>query len=167
MSRLYSIKVGVPLCFGFLLCVFLFFCALSYGEEKLIEGKGPITVTAERLTADSKAHTALFEGTVVAKTGTTLIYSDRMLVYYSDSGKVTKIEATGHVNLIKGERIITSEAATYYADDQERVVFTGDPRALEGKNVVTGTKMTYFMKDDRSIVENSKVFMEKGSTGQR
>jgi lipopolysaccharide export system protein LptA len=140
---------------------------VSYGEEKLIENKGPITITSERLTADNKAHTALFEGSVAAKTGGTFIYSDSMLVHYSDSGKVTSIEATGHVKLIKGERVITSDAATYYADDQERVVFTGDPRAIEGNNVVTGTKMTYYIKDERSIVENSKVFMEKGSTGQR
>jgi lipopolysaccharide export system protein LptA len=164
MSRPYSIK---PIGWAFLLCLLLFFCAPSYGEEKLVESKGPITVTSERLTADNKAHTALFEGSVVAKTETTFIYSDRMLVHYSDSGKVIKIEAAGHVKLIKGDRIITSDAATYYADDQERIVFIGEPRAMEGKNVVTGTKMTYFMKDDRSIVENSKVFMEKGSAGQR
>ena len=167
MLRRYSIRIRDLIYCGFLLSFLLFLCASSYGEEKLFESKGPITITSERLTADNKAHTALFEGSVVAKTETTTIYSDRMLVYYAESGKVTKIEANGHVKLIKGDRVITSDEATYYADDPERVIFTGEPRAVEGKNVITGTKMTYFMKDDRSIVENSKVFMEKGSAGQR
>ncbi len=166
MLKRYSIKIRVLLLCGFLFSLLLSLCASSYGEEKLFESKGPITITSEKLTADNKARTALFEGSVVAKTETTTIYSDRMLVYYAESGKVTKIEATGHVKLVKGDRVITSDAATYYAEDPERVIFTGSPRAVEGKNVITGAKMTYFMKDDRSIVENSKVFMEKGSTPQ-
>ncbi len=153
---------GLSLCLSFLL-----FQPSSRAEDRLVEAKGPITVTSSTLTADNKAHTALFEGSVVAKTETMTIYSDRMLVYYSDAGKVTKIDVTGHVKLMKGERIITSDAATYFADDQERVVFTGQPKAVEGSNVVTGTKMIYLVKEDRSYVENSKVFMERSSAGKR
>lgn len=147
------------------LIIFSFF-SLSAGEDKLIETKGPITITSSTLTADNKAHTALFEGSVVAKTDATTIYSDKMLVYYSEGGKVTKIEADGHVKLIKGERVITSDEATYLAND-EKVIFTGQPKAVEGNNMVTGTKMIYLMKEDRSIVENSKVFMERGSPKSR
>lgn len=88
------------------------------------------------------------------------LYSDRMLVYSSEEGKITKIEASGHVRLLKGEKVITSDEATYYAGE-EKVVFTGRPKAVEGNNMVTGTKMTYLMNEDRSLVENSRVFMEK------
>jgi lipopolysaccharide export system protein LptA len=137
----------------------LLFPPCSSGEEKLLETKEPTTITASTLTADNKARTALFEGSVVAKNDTLTIHSDKMLVYYAEDGKVTKIEAAGHVKVIKGERIITSDEATYFTDE-EKVVFTGKPRAMEGGNVVSGTKMIYLMKEDRSLVENSKVFIE-------
>jgi lipopolysaccharide export system protein LptA len=140
-----------------LLC--LLFPPFSSGEEKLLETKEPTTITASTLIADNKARTAIFEGSVVAKNDDLTIHSDRMLVYYAEDGKVTKIEAAGHVKVIKGERIITSDEATYFTEE-EKVVFTGKPRAMEGGNVVSGTKMTYFMKEDRSLVENSKVFIE-------
>ncbi|GAB4405932.1 MAG: hypothetical protein OHK0032_00660 [Thermodesulfovibrionales bacterium] len=139
---------------------------MAYGENKPFETKGPVTITSSSLTADNIAHTALFEGSVIAKTDTMTIYSDRMLVYYNEAGKITKIEAEGHVKVVRGERVITSEAATYFADD-EKAVFTGQPKAVEGNNMVSGTKMIYLMKEDRSIVENSKVFIERGATKGR
>ncbi len=132
----------------------------SSGEEKPFESKGPIVVTSSRLTADNKAHTGLFEGSVVAKSESMTLYSDRMLVHSSEEGKITRIDASGHVKLLKGEKVITSDEATYYAGE-EKVVFTGQPKAVEGNNMVTGTKMTYLMNEDRSLVENSTVFMEK------
>ena len=136
-------------------------CSPSRCEERLFESKGPFVVTSVKLTADNKAHTGLFEGSVVAKSESMTLYADRMLVYSSEQGKITKIEAAGHVKLIKGEKVVTSDEATYFTEE-EKVIFTGQARAVEGTNMVTGTKMIYLMNDDRSLVENSKVFMEKG-----
>lgn len=130
------------------------------GEDKPFSAKGPIIITSSTLTADNKARTALFEGSVIAKSENMTLYSDRMLVSYSETGKITKIEATGHIKLVKGDRVITSDAALYIAEE-DKVIFTGQPRAMEGRSVLTGTKMIYFLKDDRSIVENSKVIIEK------
>ena len=122
--------------------------------------KGPITVTSESLTSDNKAHTALFEKNVMVRTPDMSMAADKMLIFYKeDGGEVTKIEATGNVRLIKESRIITSQNAIYYADE-DKVVFTGEPKAVDGDNVVTGSKMTYLIKDDRSRVENSKVFLK-------
>ncbi|MDA8431693.1 MAG: hypothetical protein M0Z60_01870 [Nitrospiraceae bacterium] len=136
-------------------------CAASVSaEDQKAKVKGPITITSESLTADNKAHTALFEGKVAAKTSEMTMYSDTMLVFYTEgSGDVTKIEATGNVRLVKGTRVITAREAVYYAD-QDKVVFTGDPRAMDGENVVTGSVMTYFISDDRSQVEKSRVFLK-------
>jgi lipopolysaccharide export system protein LptA len=123
---------------------------------------GPVTITSEKLTADNKAGTALFEHQVTARTGEMTLHSEKMLVRYSqDSGNVTRIEAEGNVRFLRGNRVITSRAATYFSDD-ERVVFTGEPRAVEGENLVTGSRMTYFMNDDRFLVDDSKVFLTRG-----
>jgi lipopolysaccharide export system protein LptA len=121
--------------------------------------KGPLTITAVTLTADNKAHTALFENNVVAKTTDITIHADKMLVFYrEDGGEVTKIEATGNVRVLKESRLITSKSAIFYAAE-DRVIFTGDPRAMDGDNVISGTKMNYFIKDDRFLVENSRVIL--------
>ena len=129
-------------------------------EDQQARIKGPINITSETLTSDNKAHTALFEKNVVAKTTNLTIHSDKMLVYYKeDGGTVTKIEATGNVKVLKESRIITSKSAIYYADE-DKVDFTGEPRAMDGDNVVTGTKITYFMDSDRFHVENSKVILK-------
>lgn len=129
--------------------------AIPEKEEKK-EAK-PVVITSDKLSADNIKHTALFEGNVIAKTEDMTIYSDRMMVYYTENGdKMDRIESSGNVKVLKGERTIVSKEATYYAEE-EKVIFTGDPQAWEGDNKVTGTVITYFIKDERSIVENSKV----------
>ncbi|MEW6161998.1 MAG: LptA/OstA family protein [Nitrospirota bacterium] len=131
-----------------------------FSEEKTQQIKGPIIITSEMLTADNKAHTALFENSVVARTTDMTLHADRMLVYYNaDTGNITKIEAEGGIKLIKGMRTITSKEATYCADG-EKIIFTGEPRAVEGENVVTGRKITYLLNEDRFLVEGSKVFLK-------
>ena len=71
-------------------------------EEKTEQIKGPILITSQTLLSDDKARTALFEGSVVAKTENMTIYSDKMLVYYAEgTGNVTKIVAEGSVKLVK------------------------------------------------------------------
>lgn len=141
----------------FSLCVLL---SPSVAENKKANVKGPITITSETLTADNKAHTALFEKNVLAKTTDLTIHADKMLVFYKeDGGDVTKIEATGNVKVLRESRIITAKSATYFADE-EKVVFNGEPRAIERDNIVSGTKMIYFLGDDRFLVENSKVILK-------
>lgn len=150
--------------YGALIIVLLLATHVFSAEQANIEQqkkiKGPIVVTSEMLTADNKAHTALFERSVVARATNMTIYADRMRVYYEEgSGNVTKIASEGNVKVIKENRVITSHEATYYAGE-EIVIFTGDPKAVEGENVVTGKKMTYLMNDDRFLVEDSKVFLK-------
>ena len=142
--------------------VFFFFTSVNVFSEEQPQSKvkGPITVTSETLTNDNKAHTALFEKNVIARTTDMTIYADKMLVTYKENtGEVTKIEASGNVKLYKNTRLITSNNATYYAAE-DKVVFTGEPRAVDGENIITGSTMTYYIAEDRSHVENSKVYLK-------
>ncbi|TAN43538.1 MAG: hypothetical protein EPN22_09910 [Nitrospirae bacterium] len=132
------------------------------GAEDKKTIKEATVITAQTLTTDSKAKTALFEGSVVAKKGDMTLFADKMLVYYTEeksSSNIKKIDADGNVKVVKGEKVITSASATYLTEPQEKIIFTGTPRASEGENVVTGSRMTYFLKDDHSLVENSKVIL--------
>ncbi len=158
MLRLFSINIIlIP---AFILNSAL--CLASSGTQPVEEKKlkGPIIITSATLSADNKARTALFKGTVVAKAKEITLYSDEMLVHYAEgTGNIQQIEATGNVKLLKNDLLITSAKASYFAEE-EKVVFDGEPKAVTKNNVVTGSKITYFLKEDRSIVENSKVLLE-------
>ncbi|MFO0752632.1 MAG: LptA/OstA family protein [Thermodesulfovibrionales bacterium] len=134
---------------------------VSFAAEKG-PAKTPTVITSESLTADNKARTALFEGSVVARKGDMTLFADKMLVSYTDekgSGTIRKIDAEGNVKLVKGDRVVTSRFVTYFAEPEEHAVFTGEPKATEGENVVTGSKMIYYFGNDRSVVQNSRVFL--------
>lgn len=155
-----------------LLCLFP---AWGHAEDK--KQAEPTVITSKTLITDDNAKTALFEGTVIAKKGEITLYADKMLVHYSEqkAGSKTKqkdaegdvrikqIDAEGNVRLVKGERVITSAFAVYFVDPEERMVFTGEPKATDSENIVAGSKMTYFIKSERSVVDNSKVFLKDRS----
>lgn len=157
LSRLLSLPLIIA---GLILCT----APARAAEEK----KEPTVITSRSLTADNKAKTALFEGSVVARKGDMTISADRMLVHYAEEkgSGIRRIDAEGNVKVLKGDRAVTSQTATYLADP-ERIIFNGDPAATEGENLVRGSKMTYFIREDRYTVENSKVFLrDKKSPNQ-
>jgi lipopolysaccharide export system protein LptA len=124
------------------------------------KGKKPIIITSESLTADSKNSTAIFEGSVVAKTEDITMYSDKMTVYYDNSrNKVEKIHALGHVKVNKEEKAIFSDEATYIEKDN-KIIFTGNPKAVDGENVISGTQIIFYLNDDRAEVQSSRVVLQ-------
>lgn len=121
--------------------------------------EGPIIITSAKLTAYN--NTALFEGSVVAKSADMTMHADRMFLNYDkNTGSVTKIEARGNVRLIKGQKAITSNEAVYLVNEN-KVIFTGQPQVTEGEKVVTGGKMTYVIDKELFLVEDSKVLLKR------
>lgn len=122
--------------------------------------KKTVIITSETLTADNKNSTAIFEGSVVAKTDDITMYSDKMTVFYDNTrNKVTKIHALGHVKVRKEERALFSDEAIYLAED-DKIVFTGNPKAVDGENVISGTQIIFHLKDDRAEVQGSRVVLQ-------
>jgi lipopolysaccharide export system protein LptA len=121
---------------------------------------GPVVITSSTLSADSANNIAVFEGSVVASTDDLTLHSDRMTVFYSADGDIEKIDALGNIKLVRGERVLTSKKATYLAKEA-RITFTGEPMAVEGPNIITGSKIIYLVNEDRSIVHDSKVYIDQ------
>jgi len=141
----------------------LLFSTLTVASTPLIKQRRPITITAKTLTADSKNHTATFEGSVVAKTGDLSMYSDRMVVYYDDANKkIHKIVATGNVRVVKGNRALFSEKAIYM-DREQQIIFSGNPRVVEGNNIITGRGITFYIDEDKAVVEGSRVILQNNT----
>jgi lipopolysaccharide export system protein LptA len=122
--------------------------------------KSPIIITSDTLTADNKNNTAVFEGTVVAKTDDMTMYSDKMTVFYDDKEKkIMKIHAVGDVKVQNEERALFSNEAIYI-DEEEKIIFTGNPKAVEGENMITGKQIIFFLKDNRAVVEESRMILQ-------
>jgi lipopolysaccharide export system protein LptA len=146
----------------FLLAVLLLVAAAAAGETPPpIPGgaraapKGTaITISADRLEVDRKAHTATYAGNVVARDSTLTILADRMeFAFDAAMEEVQRVRATGHVRIAEqGGREATADAATYFARE-EHVRLEGNARAWQGENVVTGTTMTLYLREDRHVVE--------------
>lgn len=132
-----------------------FAAALSNKAEKT-----PVVITSQTLTADNKNNTAIFEGSVLAKTDDIEIYSDKMTVFYDNSeSKVKKIHAIGNVKVHKAGRVLFSDEAIYI-EDEKRIIFSGNPKAVEGENVISGTRIIFYLKDDRAVVDGSRVVLQ-------
>jgi len=129
-------------------------------ERGFFSESAPIEITSEKLIADSNNHSAIFEGSVVAKQGKTVLSADWMEVTYNNTGEVIKILAKGGVTIIRENKKISSKEAEYYRKEG-KIVFTGNPVANSPNNTISGTKIVYFIKDGRTIVENSKVIIGK------
>jgi lipopolysaccharide export system protein LptA len=121
---------------------------------------GPIVITSSTLSADSANNIAVFEGSVVASAEDLTLHSDRMTVFYSVEGDIEKIDASGNIKLVKGDRVLTSKKAIYLAKEA-KITFTGEPMAVEGANIITGSKIIYLVEEDRSIVHDSKVYIDR------
>ena len=142
------------------------------------EGKPPTVITSDVMTASSEKNEAIFKGSVKLIQGELIVYSDVMIVYFQEkpspssssgsgekSGKeIQRIEARGHVKILKGESRATSEHAVYYKQD-EKVILRGSPIAWQEGTKITGPKMTMYLKENRSIVEGgTRVVIEESET---
>ena len=120
---------------------------------------GPIVITSDTLYADGKQNTATFIGSVKAVGDDFNLKSDWMKVFYAEGGSLRRIDAEGSVKLIREGRVVTSDHATYNAQERT-LIFTGNARVVEEGNVLVGTKITYMIDEERYEVEGSKVFIE-------
>lgn len=112
----------------------------------------PITIKSNELSADNKGRTAVFKGKVVAKQGDITIYADSLTVNYGDEkNDVEKIEASGNVRIVQGNRIGTSSHANYDSK-LGKITMTGNPKVTQGSDTISGKTIIYFINEEKSSV---------------
>jgi len=137
--------------------------------------KQPIQIKSNALTTDSAKRTATFTGKVVARQGDVTIYSDRLVIYYSDKEKqneVDKVEAFGNVRILQGDKIGVSGHGVYESK-AGKIILDDHPKIYQGEDEVAGKVITYFLDTQRSEVTSdpdSRVLViihpkEKGKDG--
>ena len=143
--------------------------------------QGPsTTVTSQRMTFKNQDSEAVFDGSVVLRRGSLIVYSDKMVVLFREQASavqeskkleqsgagvrrakgpdtvsnraVSKIEAIGRVKIERDAGNATCQKAVYYRDE-DKIVLTGDPVAWDKGTRVSGKKITLFLNEDRTVVE--------------
>jgi len=141
-----------------IICTLCFSVPSAYSAEKT--GRQPVVITSESLTADKQDNSAVFEGSVTAKTGDITMLADKMTVIYDNTGKqIDMIHAVGKVKVYNTEKTIFSNKAVFMNND-EKIIFSGNTKLVEGKNIITGTEITFFIKDSRAIVKGSRMILQ-------
>lgn len=139
--------------------------------------KQPIQIKSNALTTDSAKRTATFTGKVVARQGDVTIYSDRLVIFYSDKEKqneVDKVEAFGNVRILQGDKIGLGGHGVYVSKEG-KIILDDNPKVYQGEDEVAGKVITYFLDSQRSEVTSdpdSRVLViihpkEKGKDGNK
>lgn len=116
----------------------------------------PVEVTADSLSIDQNAGTALFTDNVIIVQGEMRLSADEVLVIYdAQASDVERIEATGNVILISGQDAAESERANYDVSDGT-IVMTGNVLVAQGPSALTSDTMTVRL-DDGTAQMNGRV----------
>jgi len=117
----------------------------------LLDGKTPISIRSDQLEAveHEEGRHLVFTGNVVARQGAMDVQSDRLEVFYPESGSSPdRLEARGHVVLSQEGRTAHCQKALFFRADR-RVVCQGAPAELENRcDRVRGQEITFFLDTD-------------------
>jgi lipopolysaccharide export system protein LptA len=138
-------------------------------KQKHADRDQPIHIVSDRLDAYSEKRMVVFSGSAVATQGARTIRSDRLTLYYKEDkkpagrstgeadgmGNVERVEATGHVTITEGERVVTGESAVF-DQDARKITMTGGAVMREGANVIRGDRIIVFLDENRGVVESTE-----------
>jgi lipopolysaccharide export system protein LptA len=160
----------ILVCLGVLITPLWLSSAIS-GEpkQKPIDRDQPINIVSDRLDAYSEKRMVVFSGNAVATQGARTIRSDRLTLYYKEdkkpagrstgeaegTGNVERVEATGHVTITEGERVVTGDAAVF-DQDARKITMTGGAVMREGASVIRGDRIIVFLDENRGVVESTE-----------
>lgn len=134
--------------------IFLSAPTLLLAETKLPASRSnePIKIKSDQLLTDNSRKMATFTGNVAARQGDLTIYSDKMVISYSDvEGGISSSEVFGNVRIIQGERRAQADHGIYDAR-HATIILDGNPKVFQNSDMVSGKVITYYLDQDKSEV---------------
>jgi lipopolysaccharide export system protein LptA len=154
---------------------------MAADKPALAQPEDPVSITSNKMTVKSLEDLIIFEGNVFIKKGDLKIHSDRAEVFLAPKRPgqqkpspsllgpeakgdkdVSRIEATGHVDVQQGTKHAKAEKGVY-DKNKDQITLTGSPEAWENDYHVKGKVITLFIAENRSLVEGSQVVIQSGS----
>lgn len=138
--------VAIVICLAFAVTVF---AAGKVGGDRNAQ---PLKIKANELVTDNNNRTSTFVGKVSARQGDMTIYSDKLVINYSEKDQeVEKVEAFGNVRILQGNRQALAGHA-FYDNKAGKIILDTAPKVYQGDDVISGNVITYFVEEQKSIV---------------
>jgi len=128
----------------FLLLMFL--SIVSYGVKQI-----PIVIEADELLFDSRKNVAVYSGNAKIRRGDLLIKADKIQVFLSKTGDISKFVATGDV-LFKAKGMWAKANAVLYSKNKNFLILKGNAELHQKNTVVKGEEIRYYFDDKRFVV---------------
>ena len=122
----------------------------------------PIEITADMMVTDSRAHAAIFSGSVTVTQDETRLTADKLTIFYkSGSGvesttetDIERLEAQGHVNILFDNKLAVSNQAVYIIGERKLILEGPGSKVVSGQDEITGSKITFYRDDGRMTLES-------------
>jgi len=129
--------------------------ALSLGASR--GSSPPVHVDADEVHYQYRERKVVFVGKpLVRLTREDAVLTCRRLVAENDEqGRIRRATCTGDVRLVRGERVVTCQSATF--DERAgTVVCTGSPELRDGPSVMRGDQLTYDLNEDKVTLSSAR-----------
>src|SRR5215472_3576063 len=124
----------------------------------------PLFVDSDHARVDGQKQETHWWGHVKVKRGTTNMSCDRMITHYNHNEDITRVECTGHVEVLDVNKWAKGEKADF--DNIKGIlIVTGNPEAMIGVNHVRGSKVTFLLDKDTVDIENATAVLKKAPDG--
>ena len=130
---------------------------------KILQSDSPLRIASDRMEANQKDRTVLFEGHVVVQQDDLTITGKQLKVYTAEGvkdpaaqsamvDKIDRIEVEGDVTISQQDKVATADRAVYYHEEQ-KIVLSGHPSVAQGQDTIQGRLITLLIAQGKSIVE--------------
>ncbi len=122
--------------------IFLILFSFLYAQEDKKEE--PILIEAKELVYNKKENTAVYKGNVTVKKGDLTINAEKMIIYLSENGDISRIFAEGNVRFKKGNRSGRSKKAEYIKE-KDTIVLIDKAKLIQDQNIIEGDEIIYHL----------------------
>lgn len=121
-----------------------------------LAGQGPLSVTADRVSYDLEARSALFSGGVTARRGDLTLHATRLTTSHDEEGNVERaLSSGGPVTVVQRDRKARAGKAELRGN-AGRLVLWDDPVVTEKDSTLAGDRVTFLLGEDRVEVERPR-----------
>lgn len=130
---------------------------------KMLQSDSPLRIASDRMEANQKDRTILFEGNVVVQQDDLTITGRQLRVYTAEGqqdaagqsamvDKIDRIEVEGEVRITQKDKVAVADKAVYY-HGEDKIVLSGHPSVSQGEDTIQGRLITLLLAQGKSIVE--------------
>ena len=143
----------------------VFFQLTAAATEKR-NSDSSISITSYSLDLNETKNTIVFEGSVHADLGDSIVKCDRMEVFYikdSSSSRenqnartIDRVLCIGNVDITRSDGVRAKANKAEMFQIKEILILSGNAIAFQGKDSVEGDTITLFLKEKRTVVKGSE-----------